>query len=78
MQNITKLFIDLATKPDVLVKFSNDPEGTMGEYNLSESEIAAIKSGDADQIREAMGSDSDHYDIHPMFIIFAVPSGGDS
>ena len=53
--------VDLASDPDTTQRFTSDPDGEMARAGLTAEEAAAVRSGDSDRIRMALGIDpSDH------------------
>ena len=48
----------LSQDPKLKEEWKRDPDGTMDKAGLSEEGKAALKSGDADKVREYLGEDS--------------------
>lgn len=49
-RRMNKALTRLAVDPDFLADFRQDPEATLGRYKLSETQVAAIKAGDASSL----------------------------
>ena len=58
---LQEFLVDLASDPDTVQRFKSDPDGEMSRAGLTAEEAAAVRAGDADSIRKALGIDSsDH------------------
>jgi hypothetical protein len=51
---VVSTLIDLATNPTLLAEFRQAPEAVLANRGLSESEIAALTSRNAEEIRTAL------------------------
>ena len=54
-ENLAKFLTDLANDQDMKDRFNNDPDGTMDAAGLTGEEKAAVRTGDAEQIRPHLG-----------------------
>ncbi|MCL1040789.1 hypothetical protein ACNPKB_10865 [Shewanella marisflavi] len=59
MSKLSDFFQKLGSDAALLEAYKADPEGVMQDYGLSDEEIAAVMSGDKEQIDSLSGDSSD-------------------
>ncbi|MFV7770927.1 hypothetical protein [Shewanella marisflavi] len=59
MSKLSDFFQILGSDAALLEAYKADPEGVMQDYGLSDEEIAAVMSGDKEQIDSLSGDSSD-------------------
>ncbi|ASJ97442.1 hypothetical protein [Shewanella marisflavi] len=59
MSKLSDFFQKLGSDAALLEAYKADPEGVMQNYGLSDEEIAAVMSGDKEQIDSLSGDSSD-------------------
>lgn len=60
MSNVVNFMIALERNPSVRRAYTADAEAAMREHDLSESEIAAVRSGDENAVFDAIGMSEDY------------------
>jgi hypothetical protein len=55
-ERLKGFLVNLAANPDRMRRFADNPAAEIAAAGLTDSETAAILSGDSDQIRTAMGA----------------------
>lgn len=60
MNKVVNFMIVLEQKRDVQRAYEADAEAAMREHGLSESEIAAVRSGDENAVFDAIGMSEDY------------------
>lgn len=60
MSELVRLLKDLGQDAELAEAYAKDPDVVLKQYDLSDDEIKALKSGDLDKIREVSGLDDLH------------------
>lgn len=60
MSELVRLLRDLGQDARLAESYEKDPDAVLKQYDLSDDEIKALKSGDLDKIREVSGLDEMH------------------
>ena len=60
MSELVRLLRDLGQDARLAESYEKDPDAVLKQYDLSDDEIKALKSGDLDKIREVSGLDEVH------------------
>ena len=60
MSELVRLLKDLGQDAKLAEAYEKDPDAVLKQYDLSDAEVEALKSGDLDKIREVSGLDEVH------------------
>ena len=60
MSELVRLLRDLGQNAELAQAYENDPDAVLEQYDLTDAEIEALKSGDLDKLRELSGLDDMH------------------
>lgn len=60
MSELVRLLKDLGQDARLAEAYEKDPDAVLKQYDLSDAEVEALKSGDLDKIREVSGLDEVH------------------